>query len=235
LVYNFTPDIDQEDLPDFDDTDRISRENFLNYGLTNSLIYRSRKKPVGNGKSDESATAEPYDYREFFRFKLDQSYYFNYNKLIDGVPGPFSSLNWRVDFAPWKYLKLESDGKWNPYDIEFVEHNLSAALSDVRGDRFFIERRFTKDFSDSIYLDGELKINDKISTYGFFEKNLLDDIRIQSGIGARYVAQCWSIDFSYVDDGTDRRYQFAISLHGLGRIRSGFAGRVVESPFAAPN
>lgn len=233
FVYNFTPDIDQDDLPSFDGADRIAKVNAVNYSLTNSLISRSRKKPAEDEDVDEGSTAETYDYQEFFRFKLDQSY--DFNRLMEDEPRPFSNLNWRIDLVPSRYLRFETTGQFDPYETDFIQHNMSVALSDVRGDRLFIERRFTRDSSDSIYLDGSVKITDRISTYGFFEQNILDDIRIQSGIGARYLSQCWSFDVWYVDDGTDRRYEFAISLHGLGQIRRSFEGRVVESPLSAPN
>jgi LPS-assembly protein len=233
FVYNYTPDIDQTDLPLFDGRDRIGKQNILTYSLTNSLIARSGRKSTKDADADEGSSVQQYDYREFFRFKLDQSY--DFNRLIDDEPRPFSNLNWRVDLVPFQYLKVETNGQWDPYETEFVQHNMSVSLSDIRGDRFFIERRFTQDSSDSIYLDGAIKLTDKISAYGFFEQNILDDIRIQSGIGVRYVAQCWSFDITYVDDGTDRRYEFAISLHGLGQIRRSFQGRVVENPFTTAN
>jgi LPS-assembly protein len=230
FVYNYTPDINQDDLPYFDGTDRISKQNILTYSLTNSLIARTGKKSSGDADAEERSNAQKYDYREFFRFKLDQSY--DFNALSDDDPRPFSNLNWRIDLVPFQYFKFETNGQWDPYETDFVQHNMSVTLSDIRGDRFFIERRFTQDSSDSIYLDGALKITDKISTFGFFEQNILDNVRIQSGIGARYVAQCWSFDIWYVDDGTDRRYEFAITLTGLGQIRRSFQGRVVENPFS---
>lgn len=233
VVYNFTPDIDQNDLPSFDGTDRISKQNLLAYSLTNSLTSRARKKGAADNDTGEDSGTDKYDYREFFRFKLNQSY--NIEKAADDHPRPFSDIGWRIDLVPYKYLEFQTDGQFNPYDTEFVQHNMSMTLSDVRGDRFFVERRYTQDSSDSIYLDGRVKIVDKLSAYGFFEQNILDDVRIQSGIGAGYVSQCWSLDVRYVDDGTDRRYEFLLSLHGLGQLRRSFAGRQVESPFMTPN
>jgi len=232
FTYYFTPDIDQADLPYFDDTDRIAKQNFLSYSLTNSLIARSARKSSEKTDTGEGTSVQRYDYREFFRFKLEQSY--DFNRLSDEEPRPFSNLGWRIDLVPFQYFQFETSGQWNPYENDFVQHNMAVTLSDIRGDRFFIERRFTQDFSDTIYLYGGLKITDKISSYGFFEQNILDDIRIQSGIGARYVSQCWAFDVWYVDDGNDRRYEFAISLSGLGQIRRSFQGRVVENPFAGP-
>lgn len=232
FTYYFIPDIDQADLPSFDDTDRIAKQNVLNYSLTNSLIARSARKSSEKADTGEGSNVQKYDYREFFRFKLEQSY--DFNRLNDKEPRPFSNLAWRIDLVPFQYFQFETDGQWDPYENDFVQHNMSVTLSDIRGDRFFIERRFTQDSSDSIYLSGTLKITDKISSHAFFEQNILDDIRIQSGIGARYVSQCWAFDVWYVDDGTDRRYEFAISLSGLGQIRRSFQGRVVENPFAGP-
>lgn len=233
IVYNYTPDIDQDDLPSFDGADRISKQNLLAYSLTNSLTSRSGKKGSADKDAEEDTGTDNYDYREFFRFKLDQTY--DIDRALDDNPRPFSNINWRIDLVPYKYLKFETNGQWNPYETEFLQHNMSVTLSDVRGDRFFVERRYTQDSSDSIYFDGRVKIVDRLSAYGFFEQNILDDVRIQSGIGAGYVSQCWSVDVRYVDDGTDRRYEFLLTLHGLGQITRSFMGREVESPFGSQN
>ncbi|RJQ60317.1 MAG: LPS-assembly protein LptD [Desulfobacteraceae bacterium] len=234
VVYSYTPRVDQDDLPAFDDTDRIGEQNSVNYSLTTSLTSRSarqipeaaKKDPAEEGEGEE--VKPEYDYQEFLRLRLDQTY--DIKAALDDRPRPFSTVNARLDFIPFRYLSFEGTASFDPYESELVEHNTAMTLSDVRGDRFLLEHRFTKDSSESIYFDGRLKIIDQLFAFGAYEQNLLDNVRIQSSLGGSYTAQCWSFDLRYIDEVTDRRYEFVITLHGLGQFRRGFMGRVVESP-----
>ncbi|MBW2151133.1 MAG: LPS-assembly protein LptD [Deltaproteobacteria bacterium] len=233
-VYSFTPHVDQSDLPFFDDTDRIAEENLLTYSLTQTLISRSiAKKAAGTEKTQKKQTKQnelpEYDYNQFLRFKLEQSY--DIKKALDDEPRPFSSVAGRLDFVPFRYFSLEATAKWSPYDNDLPEHNVAATLSDGRGDRLVVEHRYSKDQNESIYFDTSIKLSERLRIYGDYEHNLLDDIRIRSSVGVLYSSQCWSIDMRYVDEISDQRYVFAITLVGLGQVRRSFQGRIIGNPF----
>ena len=41
IVYEYTPDQDQDDFPIFDELDRVAPKNLITYSITNTLIARS--------------------------------------------------------------------------------------------------------------------------------------------------------------------------------------------------
>ena len=76
VVYEFTPEEDQSDFPEFDELDRIERKNLITYGFTNTLTARAPIQP-------ENA-ASTFSYTPFLRFKVFQS--FDINKEQEDDP-----------------------------------------------------------------------------------------------------------------------------------------------------
>ena len=95
-------------------------------------------------------------------------------------------------------------------------------LSDIRGDRIFVEYRYETKDSESVYTNLMVALTDSVKAYTDYEQNIMDSRRIQSGLGMRYQSQCWSVDLRYLDEVDDRKYIFLINLSGLGGFGSGF-------------
>ena len=231
LTYSYTPDIDQDDLPSFDDKDRVAKGNVLTYSLTQ--WFTSRKKGGKASEKDQEDDRSQYNYSQLLRFNLENSY--DINKKLDDAPRPFSDVTATLDFVPHRYFSLYGDAIYNPYDHKMTGQNIAATIRDHRGDRLFVEHRWTRDSSESIYFDVLVKVTDELNLNGGYEQNLLTKKRIHSSAGVSYVAQCWSADMRYVDEVTDKRFEFSISLYGLGRIGHGFFGRALENPFSTLN
>ena len=170
-----------------------------------------------------------FTYHQFSRLKLEQSY--DINKANENEPEPFSPILGEFDFILNKYFSLNTDARWSPYETDFLSHNVAARFEDNRKDRLFVEHRYTQGQSESIYADLLLNITNKLSTYASYERNIFDGKRIQSGLGILYKAQCWSLTVRYLDDETDRRFEFRVSLYGLGEVGTSVAGRTIETPF----
>ena len=233
LRYSYVPDIDQSNLPSFDGEDRVAKGNLLTYSLTQRLTSRSLKQGSETPESDQEDDRDKYNYSQFLRFLLENSY--DINRELDDQPRPFSDVTAILDFVPYRYVTLRADAKYNPYDKKVFENNIATTIRDHRGDRLFVEYRRTLNSSESIYFDMLVKITDKLTAYGDYEQNLFTKKRIRSSGGVRYLAQCWSADFRYVNEVTDKRFEFSINLAGLGRIGHGFFGRVMESPLSSMN
>ena len=84
IIHDFIPDVDQDDLPNFDSIDRIANKNLLTYSLTNTLTSKTRKKgsfDISHRIDKTQATiidsAADYSYNDFLRFELEQSYDIN--------------------------------------------------------------------------------------------------------------------------------------------------------------
>ena len=113
LIHDFIPDVDQDDLPNFDSTDRIDNENLLTYSLINTLTSKTRKK--GSFKTSRRTdqtdatvldTDSDYKYNDFLRFELEQSYDINEAKEKD-PDRPFSPISARLDLFPGKYISVD--------------------------------------------------------------------------------------------------------------------------------
>jgi LPS-assembly protein len=218
IVYNFIPDKDQSNLPEFDSIDRIQKQNLLTYSLTNLFVWRAPK----TAKEGDDLNGLPnYDYWQFGRFELAQSYDIN-EAREDKPPGetrrPFSPISADLDVNLNRYLYLNADAEWDIYEDRLRSGNIGFRAADNRNDELSGEYRFTDNQTQSIFLNGRFKILDSLTAIGRYERNILDDVRINTTVGILYKSQCWSIGLNYIDEPDNRTFEFSINLFGLGEV-----------------
>ncbi|RZB33909.1 MAG: LPS-assembly protein [Desulfobacteraceae bacterium Eth-SRB2] len=240
VIWDYVPEKDQDKYPLFDDSDgietqhqdeyslfdgidRIEKQNLVTYSITNTLTSKSKdnrqkKKAhiLDKPNSHESFRPPSYVYNRFCRFKLEQSY--DINKEKDDDPEPFSPIYADLELIPGRYFSIDADAEWSHYDNEFRSRNIELNLWDNRGDKLFVEYRYTIDSSESIYTDLLLKLTDRLSAYAEYERDIFNGQVIQYGLGFLYESQCWSLDFHLIKDENDYKYQFMIKLSGIGEI-----------------
>jgi LPS-assembly protein len=218
IRYDYIPDQDQDELPQFDELARIDEQNLLTYSITNLLTRRSVRKTRG---SDDSVN---YDHRQFGRLKFEQSYDINEARddRADGIPDnerrPFSPLKADLDLTLSQYLTVDADAQWDVYDDTFTTTNAAVTVTDKRGDSFSTEYRFTENETESIIFNIRLKVSDKFTSFAKYERNIFDDQRIDTIVGILYKTQCWSLELRYIDEPDDQKYQFSINLLGIGEF-----------------
>jgi LPS-assembly protein len=228
LIYNYTPEKDQTELPYFDAIDRINRVKTLTLALTNTLTSRS-PKIMKKDEPTPSLVPIKYNYLQFCRFKIQQVY--DINEASEDDPTkfrnkktrePFEPLYGEIEFLPYHYISFKSDGKWSYYDSRMTQANVSMTLQDQRKDKIIFERRYTRDTvtpSNSVnslrsYL--YLNLNDHFSLYGLNDRDILKHEDIKTSAGVIYNSQCWGLEFDYTHAPGDRRYMMIFSLKGLG-------------------
>ncbi len=234
--YEYIPDVDQNDLPNFDTTDRIDNVNRLTYSLTNVLTSKSGKKSnfkISHRIDPTRATIvdsdTDYSYNDFLRFELEQSY--NFTETAGNDPDrPFSPIGARLDLIPGRYISVDADALWSVYDMSFISHNIAAHFWNLRGDKLYVDYRYTKDSDEtvlnptqSLYADLDVKVTDRLTVSADYEYNFLENIRVETGIGINYKAQCWSFDGRItnktgVDNSQSFDFEFKINLFGLGEF-----------------
>lgn len=224
IVYDYIPDKSQEKYPYFDAIDRIKRENRVTYSLTNILTSKSKIEDVALNNNADGTPTE-YNYRQFCRFKLEQS--FDIDEERENNPArwanretkrPFSPILAELEFNPNKYLTIEADSEWSPYDGAFDSFNIETRLSNNRGDSLLCEYRYTIDYSESFYANFYINLTERFSLYLENEQNLRDQEDIKTGLGFMYVSQCWAVHFGFADDDGDLQYALRFDLYGLGGI-----------------
>jgi LPS-assembly protein len=223
IIWEYIPNKDQSELPDLDEIDRIPEKNLITYSVTNTLTSKFKKNPREKSghsldKSAGNKNYEPsiYDYNEFCRFKLEQSYDINKEKEDD--PEPFSPIHGELEVIPRRYLSLRADADWSHYDRNFRSRNISATLKDERGDSIFVEHRYQHDISETLYTDVSLKVSERLLMRGEYERNIFDGIDLKYGLGFLYKSQCWSLSSGITKEGEDLSFQFMITLYGIGQI-----------------
>lgn len=224
IIYEYTPDQEQDEYPIFDSLDRIQENNILTYSITNTFTHRA-KKP-NDDKNNEPIS---YDYHQFCRFKLEQSYDINESKEDDSEP--FSCVYAEIEATPSRYFSIRADAEWSQYENDFQSYNTAVSISDKRGDKVFVEHRYAQDSSESIYMNVLIGLSDNLSIRSAYERNIHDSQDIKTNFGFLYKSQCWSIDYSYTDEDDDRKHALIVNLYGLGEFGKTISGRTMETTF----
>jgi len=244
VVYEYTPEKDQDEYPAFigqdqrgnlapldDGVNRIDPLNRITYAITNSFTAKSAVLPDDDIEETATATAR---YNDFLRIKLEQYYDIREARGSDRVDPerkrPFSPIRAEMEYAPARYLKLNADAEYDVYDNRLVTRNFSATLDSPRGDEFYLRYRYDKgdyhfyqkddtvDDIESIYGRLRLKLPFRFTVYGSNEYDLEENERIETIVGLVYEAQCWSFDVRYTDEDDDQEISFMFNLYGLGSI-----------------
>jgi LPS-assembly protein len=227
ITHEFIPDSNQSGLPRFDPIDQIDETNQITYSLTNALTSKSKSaRTERSGAGPQEVSNGPgqnpvdYQYQDFFRFKVGQSYDFEKSKK------EFSPIAAKVNITPGKYFAVDADAAWSVYDTEFLSHNVQASLWDRRGDRLYVSYRYAKESEEienpwniqTIFGRLTLQLTDRLSILTEHTQNIESGLRLRTAAGFSYQAQCWSFDFKYTDEPNDRTFAFRVNLLGLGGI-----------------
>ena len=245
LEYHYIPDEDQDDLPFFDDTDRIARRNDLTWSVTNRFVTRKRKAPRANpaakapGKQPEAplavkgtdSTKEEYVYHEFAWIKLFQTCYFEDQTRYDedvrfDSSQSFSDISLESEFSPYSWLSLELDADWSPYENRFMEQSTGLTLRDTRGDSiqgwYRYKRKRTEpvkiDPSETFYVRLDTPLTSRLSAFFTYEEDLFKKERVEAVTGIQYRKDCWSLLLAYKDEPDNKSFGFIITLYGIGEF-----------------
>jgi LPS-assembly protein len=220
IVYEFTPEVDQSDLPLFEKSvDRIDRKNLITYGVNNLFTLR-RLAPSGRWSGQPR-------YISFLRMKLEND--FDINKHNEDDPEPFSPIRAELDLTPGRYVTIDSDAQWSLYSDGMVQFNAAISLWNDRRDKLWIDYRSTKELKDdsdqvttqgirSVRLGALVHLGSYWSINGAHERNLFDQKDIETSLGIGYRSQCWGMDLKINIEENDRSYQVKFNLLGLGSI-----------------
>jgi LPS-assembly protein len=220
ISYRFIPETSQRLYPFFDQLDRIPEQNLITASLTNTFI--SKLTPPEGMPERDPGVPPPYAYREFLRFLIEQSYDMNQPDINENKP--LLPLYGEMQLEPYRFLTLQADAEWSHIESDFKTRNIGAVISDLRGDRIFVEYRYETHDNESVYTDLLVSLTESLKAYTSYEQNIMDSQMIQSGVGMRYQSQCWSVEFRYLNEEDDQKYIFLINLSGLGGFGTGSRG-----------
>ncbi len=214
VTYSYIPDRYQDDLPSFDDIDRIAKENKIKYTLTSIFTGRT----ISNGKKT---------YYDYLFFKLTQSYDINEARRtlqLGEKRRPFSVVSGELNALPFEGLSLNLKGDFNPYSRRFDKYITTLGFSDNRNDRLDLSYDYTRGSANYLDISVNLRISRGLqafhrSRFAHKDPNSNKDFdTLETVFGLKYESQCWGVEVSRTERPDERVIMASINLLGLGEI-----------------
>lgn len=238
MIYEYTPDVDQDNLPKFDEVDELPVKNLVTYSLTNRLVG------YFNGENKEGTLR-----REVVMLKVTQSYDIH-EKRKDGDQGsarPFSNVRGELTLHPFSNVQLDVDSFYNLYESEAVTINIDIESRFRSFVVLSIGQRYTReDFAfprgdvfnplarpdESLwyagrapmvrFYTGALRLNFpfglNLANRTYYDAEAEDFAEIDYEL--RYDGQCWGLIVSYIDLPEENQFSFMITLKTAGPTQS---------------
>jgi len=203
LVYSYTPDVDQEHLPDFDRYDRIEYENQLEYALVQRLTIRT-----------DSFSGKP-SYRELLYLRVSQAY-----DLSDEVEDQrFQDLRIEMVMLPTTWLSLRTDTTLDVDSGDWTKNSVATSIHDGQGNSFSAEYRYNLE-DDIDYVTARINLSFFKPVYlNYMQRyDLATEERLEHVVGIGYVHQCWATGLTYTDREDDRSIMVTLSMRGIGSV-----------------
>ncbi len=206
VKYDYIPDVDQDNLPRFDEVDFITDKNAITYGMDNFL---NRLSPETSSRRTVWDNAS---------LQIEQSY-----DLRDSSSDrPFMPILSKFGWAPVDYARLTYKASYDVYDNNFDAHNFGGEYRNSRGDYFNLDYSFREAGLQSF---GEIEqINARIqapltNTWiagAEVQHSISQDETIKANGSLTYQALCWSVKFESQYTPTDTVYVVLFNLANIG-------------------
>lgn len=199
VEYQFIPDVDQDELPQFDDVDDIDEENTITYGVDNFFNH------VNNNQSGIDTLSD------YAQFSIEQSY------DISDSDEPFSDIYAKLKWYPMKLTSFIYKTYYDTYDSQFSAHTVEAAYENNRGDFVTLDYSF-KEASDIDQINGSFgtTIFNNWLIEGEIEHSLSTEETVAAKGSLTYQALCWSVKFQTTYTPEDTTYLVVFNLANIG-------------------
>ena len=200
VKYQYLPDVDQDELPHFDNVDLIQEENTVTYGVDNFFNHVT----AHTGGLESLA--------DYAQLTIEQSYNFS-----DDSDEPLSDIYAKLKWYPIKRTSLIYKTYFDTYGDGFNAHTIEAAYENDKGD--FI----TLDYSYKEKNDID-QINGTVGTTLFnnwlvkaeIEHSLSTEETVKAKGSLTYQALCWSVKVQTVYTPEDTTYLVVFNLANIG-------------------
>ena len=201
IKYNYIPDVDQEELPDFDDVDLIAEKNTITYGIDNfinSFTY---------GKNNMEKI------REYAYLKIDQSY-----DLRDEVSDqPFSDIYTQIGWKPTDKAKVIYKNYYDVYDTKSNSHTFESEYINSRGDYFSLDYSYKpEDDIEQINADIMARLFSRWVAGGGIQYSIAYEETNNANVSLTYEALCWSVKLETQYTPADTTFLVLFRLANIG-------------------
>ncbi len=200
VKYRYISDDTQEELPYFDNVDRIDDLNLITYGFDNYFdIFGAL-----NNKEYK---------RQYGIFKLEQGY----DLRSQASDRPLTPLNLRFWYYPLRNLWLLYKTDIDMYGEGILSYSIEGRYTNSRGDSVYADYRYNKPGNiDSI--TARIRVN---LLYNFFaaygiERSNSSSQTIEENISLVYKPSCWSVELSSNSVPGNQTYMITFRLANIG-------------------
>lgn len=201
INYGYIPEVDQDELPQFDDVDTVGEKNSISYGIDNFLNKYTR-----SGQDQENL-------HNYLEWKLQQSYDLRDTASDEPFSDIFSELTWK----PITGANLSYKTYYDVYDNELANHTLEALYGNSRGDLFSLDYSFKE--SEDIEEINATMLAHLIygwSVGGEIQHSLSEEETVKASGSLTYQALCWSVKFETHYTPAETTYLMLFNLANIG-------------------
>ncbi len=226
VIYELIPDVNQDDLPNYDQLDRVPRRNALRYGFTTFIT----SKDLVTGQHG----AKTIRYQERARLRVSQAYQFQLGDefkpstdfpatLYPKADKHLSDVDIELDLTPGRFLTLSYDLSVSPDDELITYQDLSLSFDSLHGHNLQIDYR-SREGTDINELMARFRFQllPNLSLYTYHDYSFDKSELFEHSYGITYNRGCWLLHLGYKEEGDDQRIMAAIDLRGIGHVTSDF-------------
>ena len=200
LEYHYVPDVDQDDLPNLDQVDRIDEANLITYGVDNFFHVFGRR----NGSEFD---------REYAYFKISQGY----DLRSSESDTPLTPVHVKLGFFPFERARIVYKTDIDVYGDGFVEHSLESSYTNSRNDYFALDYRFVDENDiDSIKFHTRINLWSHLTMSYYLERSLADSKTVEENMALVYSPSCWSVELASNYTPGDRKFMLIFRLANIG-------------------
>ncbi len=213
--YRYISDVDQEDLPQFDNVDDVGDQNIVTYGLDNFFTL--------------SGTEQGQDWdRDYGYIKIKQGYDIRSSESDT----PWTPVNLRLAYYPLKDLRLIYRTDYDVYGDGFTKHTAEGDYRNSRGDMFSFDYLYNKDEVTSYDEDGvaftesadtsSIRAALRVGLFYYFaagysiERSLEDSKTVEERFNLIYQPSCWSVELASNYTPGDQKITVMFRLANIG-------------------
>jgi LPS-assembly protein len=201
LIYQFLPDVDQDELPIFDAVDAIAEVNRVVYGIDNFFNLFSNY-----------ASGNP-SLKDYAFVKVSQFY----DMRSDISDEEFSDFFVRTGWRPIDSLLMEYQTDIDAYGNGFQAHSFQGTYTTRRGDYFRLDYSFNDERSIE-QINGVIhtRLIDNWLAQVEVEHSISNSETQEAEVSLTYEALCWSVTLQSNYTPTDTAFMVIFNLANIG-------------------
>ncbi|RUM89689.1 MAG: hypothetical protein DSZ23_02910 [Thermodesulfatator sp.] len=213
IQYLYTPSKRDDDIPQIDWHDDLSKINRFRFSL---LTFLSNKGDLGHGH---------FSYSDLVRLKILQDYNFNkvhsinlpQNLMNDRPKEHLSDTYGEIEFRPLKNFYMRYDTTYNYHGDGFLSHNIWWHYTGYLGSSLDLAYRYHKITDvNEINVDLQAALTRAWSFMFHIKQNLKENRQIESRYALRYKSTCWALEGKIKTDSDDTAFLVNVELLGIG-------------------